>query len=99
MMLTRYEIITPDELLDYGWDWSTWLGADTIAVSAWEIVAANGSTAPAIDSHTNDADAATVWLDAGACADGDAAYVVNKITTAAGREAARTFGLRVQAYR
>jgi len=98
-MLSRYEVITPDELLDYGWDWADWLGSDTLATSAWEVVAVNGSTAPLIDSHTNDADGSTVWLDAGNCADGDAAYIINKVTTAAGREAARTFGLRVDAYR
>jgi len=98
-MLSRAEVIAVGELLDYGWDWATWLGGDTIAASAWELVAAGESTALTIDSHTHDADGSTVWLDAGASADDDAAYVRNSIQTAAGRTAVRTFGLRVVDYR
>jgi hypothetical protein len=68
----------PDEKLDYGFDWSSALGTDTISNSTW--IAPSGITT---SSPTNNDTTTTVWLEAGT--DGADYVIVNRITTAAGR--------------
>jgi hypothetical protein len=79
----------PDAVLDYVFDWSSWLGTDTISVSAW--TADSGLT---VDSSTNTTTTATVWLSGGTA--GEVYEVVNHITTAAGREDDRTMKIKVK---
>lgn len=69
----------PDAVLDYGWDWSTWLDGDTITASTWE-----ADTGVTIASDTFAATSTTVWLSGGTA--GTRYKLTNHITTAAGRE-------------
>lgn len=78
-----------DAVLDYTVDWSAWLDGDTISTSTWE--ADDGIT---IDSDTNTATTATVWLSGGTL--GATYRITNHIVTAAGREDDRT--ITVKAY-
>ena len=74
----------PDEVLDFTRDWSPFLGTDTIASSAF--VVPTGLTK---GLETNDTTTATVWLSGGT---NHAVYIVtNRITTAAGRTADRSW--------
>lgn len=73
----------PLENLDYGFDWKTWLGTDTIASSNWTV-----DTGITVGTSTNDATSTTIWLSGGVA--GTSYKAVNKITTAAGRVAERT---------
>jgi hypothetical protein len=78
----------PNDVLDYGVDWSQWLDGDTITASSWS--APIGIT---IDSESNSTTATTVWLSGGTP---HVTYeVVNHITTAAGREADKTLRIKV----
>ena len=79
----------PDEILDYTFDWSTWLGADTIASDVVTVDA--GLTK---DSDSNTTTAVTVWLSGGTA--GTAYKVSSKVTTAAGRTAERTIIITVK---
>lgn len=79
-----------DAVLEYVIDWSAWLDGDTIATSAWE-ADDDGIT---IDSDTNTATTATVWLSGGTL--GATYRIANHIVTAAGREDDRT--ITVKAY-
>lgn len=83
---------TPDEILDYGWDWASWLGGDTIQASVWVIDA--GLAVPA---QGNDSASATLWAGAGSL--GARYKCANRITTAGGRTAARTFYIEIIAER
>lgn len=70
----------PDEVLDYQVDWSARLGDDTIAASVFTLEQAAGL---AIDSQSNAATTATVWLSGGT--NGGTGWLLNRITTAGGR--------------
>lgn len=74
----------PDDVKDYMVDWSDWLGTDTISTTAWTI--SSGLTK---DSDTNSSTGATIWLSGGTA--GDTYQLSNRITTAGGRTADRTF--------
>lgn len=79
----------PDETLDYGMDWRKWLGGDTIASSTWSATA--GITV-GTDTFTNTM--TTVWLSGGSVR--QTYTVTNRITTAAGRIAERSFQVYVE---
>lgn len=67
----------PDAVLDYQFDWSAWLGDDTLVTVNWTVP--DGLT---MNSSSNTATAATVWL-AGGTAGSD--YTLTcRITTAGG---------------
>ncbi len=73
----------PDAVLDYQFNWASWLGADTIASSSWTVPA--GITQ---DSATNTTTTSTIWLSGGTA---QTKYpVINRIVTAAGRTEERT---------
>jgi hypothetical protein len=79
----------PQAVLDYGIDWSDWLGADTISASTWTVP--SGITK---DSDTNTTTTTTIWLSGGTV---DTDYeLVNHITTAGAREDDRTITIRVR---
>jgi hypothetical protein len=78
----------PDALLDYGFNWATWLSTDTISTSTWYVP----------DDLTNESDgetttATTIWLSGGTR--GVTYTVTNRITTAGGRTDERSFQIRV----
>ncbi len=64
----------PNEVLDFKFDWSDWLGSDTISTSSW--VVPNGITK---DSDTNDTTSTTIWLSGGVL--GNKYTVLNRIQT------------------
>lgn len=79
----------PDAVLDYEFDWSAWLGTDTIAThtvtaSAWLTVDSTEATTTTV----------TAWLSGGT--DGASYAVTCHIVTAAGREDDRTATITVQ---
>lgn len=78
----------PNAVLDYQIDWSTWLGADTIATSTWTV-----PTGLTKDSDTSTTTTATIWLSGGTS--GVTYRIVNHIVTAAGREDDRSIYIRV----
>lgn len=79
----------PDAILDYAVDWSSWLGADTIAASTWAADA--GIT---VDSDDFDNTSTVVVLSGGIV--GQTYYVTNSITTAAGLADDRTFAVKCE---
>ena len=76
----------PHATLDYGVDWATWLGADTIASVTWVVPA--GLT---LVSQSNTTTVAYVWLSGGTA--GTTYQVVCRVTTAGGRIDDRTLEL------
>lgn len=78
----------PDEVLDYKFDWSTWLGSDTI--QSITLIVPSGITK---DSDTNDTTSATIWLSGGTS--GNDYKITNRIVTAGGRTAERAITIRV----
>lgn len=78
----------PDSVLDYTVDWDSWLSTDTISSSDWVIE--SGITE---DSASNTTTTATVWLSGGTA--GTRYKVTNRIVTAEGRTADRSFYVSV----
>lgn len=80
----------PEAVLDYQVNWLAWLGSsDTIATSVW--IVPSGIVK---DSDTNTTTTATIWLSSGE--DGADYEIVNRITTASGREDDRTITIQVR---
>jgi hypothetical protein len=79
----------PSDVLDYGMDWSAWLGVDTIATSVWTVEA--GITE---DSETETATTTTIWVSGGTA---DTEYTLsNLITTAGARTCERSIIIQVE---
>lgn len=80
----------PNEVLDYGVDWSARLAGDTIAISAFTVIAGD----VAINSNTNTTSATKVWLSGGTA--GTDCTILNRITTAGGRTMDQTMRLKIR---
>lgn len=79
----------PDAVLDFGFNWEPWLDGDTLATSTW--VVPTGITK---DSDLLTAiGIATIWLSGGTLY--EVYRVVNRITTAGGRENDRTLVIKM----
>jgi hypothetical protein len=76
----------PDAVLDYGFNWATWLDGDTISASTWAISGEDSVLTK--DSDSNTPTTTEIWLSSGTV--GVEYTVTNHITTAAGREADRS---------
>jgi hypothetical protein len=79
---------SPADVLDYIFDYSTWLGTDTIDTSAWKVP--SGIT---VNSNTKTSNTTTVWIAGGQI--GQDYKVENTITTIGGRTKVQTFDLSV----
>ena len=79
----------PDAVLDYEFDWSAWLGTDTIATHT--VTATAGLTVDSTEATTT---TVTMWLSGGT--DGASYAVTCHIVTAAGREDDRTATITMQ---
>lgn len=79
----------PDAYLDYVWDWSEWLGDDTIV--SHDVTVETGLT---LESESTTTTAVTVWLSGGTL--GETYAVTVKIDTAAGRTDERTSSMRIR---
>ena len=86
--MARSFVKDPNAVLDYEWDWSAWLGTDTIA--SHTVTAATGLT---VDSSTATSTAVTAWLSGGSV--GQSYAVTCHVVTAAGREDDRTVTVTV----
>jgi hypothetical protein len=79
----------PDAVLDYKWDWSAWLAAESDAISTSTFLPVDGLTfGTGGQSPTHDSTTATVWLSGGTV--GSSYEVTNRITTTGGRTDDRT---------
>jgi hypothetical protein len=90
-----YRLIDPDETLDYACDWSAFLAdggspADTIQTSVWTVE----PTGPILSGATQSGAVTSVFV-AGAQA-GQVYRLSNKVTTALGRIAERSWTLRCE---
>lgn len=81
----------PDAILDYTWDWATWLGDDTIATSSVVVIAPGGLV---VDSSASSDTAVTAWFSGGTL--GQSYSVRNRITTTAGRTNDATIYLSIE---
>ena len=89
--MTLVQIKDPDSVLDFTHNWSDWLtGVEEISTSEWS-VSPSGLT---IDSDSETATTATVWLSAGNV--GEVYVVTNQIVTDGNRTCDRTITVRVE---
>lgn len=79
----------PDAVLDYTWDWSDWLGADTIT-GAPTVTVPSGITKT---SQSNTTTTVTAWLSGGTV--GTTYDVICRIVTTGGRTDDRTIRIEV----
>ena len=83
----------PNADLDYGFDWTAWLGAaDTITDSTWTVPGESGLTSHS-PSISPDGKVTTVWLKSGNA--GGVYSATNHIKTAAGREDERSLRVTI----
>ena len=80
----------PDAVLDYGFDWSSWLATGE-TISTTTITAETGITK---DSDSESSGVVTVWLSGGTA--GNDYDVACKIETSASRTDERTITIRVK---
>lgn len=79
----------PDDVLDYAFDWSSWLGgSDTI--SSFTAIGSPGIT---VNTTSHTSTTSTVWVSGGSA--GIPYTVTHRITTAAGRTKDLTMTFRV----
>ena len=79
----------PQAVLDYGLNWATWLGTDTISSSSWTVPAPLTK-----DSDSSTSTLASIWLSGGIA--GSSYNVTNTIITAAGRTDERSIRVVVK---
>ncbi len=81
-----------EAVLDYGINWESWLGVDTIVTSTWSVSGPDADLV--IDSESESATVTALWLSGGTTG---AKYIVtNHIVTAAGREDDRSISVSIQ---
>ena len=94
-MARTSHIKDPGEVLDFAWDWTDWLGADTIVTSTIAVETISGDTsALALDSESETTAVATAWLSAGSVPNNY--LVTNEIITAGSRTARRSVEIQVR---
>lgn len=87
----------PDDILDYSLDWSEQMEIDTDTISAYEVIIEQGTVEvdDSLGHGTSFDDTSTlVWLTGGTA--GEECLVVNRITTAEGRQYDHTRKLRIK---
>lgn len=90
MSKTFAAVKDPDEVKDYGIDWSPLLtGGDTLLSSTWTVV--DGTVT--IDSNTFTTTATTVWLSGGTVGD---VHLLNRVTTLGDRTYDQTVRLKIK---
>ena len=83
-------VLEPNSKRDYGFDYATELGTDTIATSTW-----TADTGLTLSAMTNSTTATTAWIEVGA-EDGKTLTATNRIVTAAGRTYERVLTLLIR---
>lgn len=87
-----YQLIDPDETLDYSFNWSAFLAeggspADTIQSASWFVTPAG----PLLSNQVNDVASATTFISGATL--GQIYVLTNRVVTAAGRTAERSVTL------
>ncbi|RVG88683.1 hypothetical protein [Sinorhizobium meliloti] len=90
MALTWPSPKDPNEVKDYGLDWSALLDDDTITTSAWSV----DDSGLTIGTTSNTTTATTVWVSSGSA--GVTYNLLNRIVTAGGRTYDQTVKLKVR---
>lgn len=90
MALTPVKSFTkdPDALLDYGLDWTDWLGDDTLLTSVWVIPAGIAKAAEVTTATTT-----LIWLSGGTA--GVRYTCTNRVVTVGGRMDDRSIQINV----
>jgi hypothetical protein len=90
--MSAYRLIGPNDVLDWQFDWSAWLGAgDTILAHQWSVRPQSGSPAvPVLAGETTDK------VIVSQCERGRIYRVADRITSAAGLVAEQTLVLRCE---
>jgi hypothetical protein len=86
---TFVRVKDPDAVLDYQFDWSDWLGSDTVSTSTWTV-----PTGITKVTDTKTTTTTTIWLSGGTA--GNEYTITNRIVTAGGRTEDRSFLIRAQ---
>ena len=90
MAVDYIEVLDPNELKDYTYDWTLALGTDTIVSSVVAMVEANSVT---ISSNSNGTATTTVWLTGGT--PGKICLFTVRVTTVAGRILEQAFRVSI----
>jgi hypothetical protein len=73
----------PDSVLDYFFDWSTWLSDNSDTLDTYSVTIAEGGAALVVDDDSEADGVITVWLSGGTV---DTRYLVrSRVTTTGGR--------------
>jgi hypothetical protein len=89
-MAAKLYIKDPNSVLDYKWNWASWL-QEGETITAATVTAEEGIT---VDSSSDEDGTVTAWLSGGT--DGRTYRVVNQITTSQGRVDERTIRIVVE---
>lgn len=81
----------PDAVLDYGFDWTAWLGSDTIVVSTWVLAAGLTEVSREILAGSKKT---RIWISGGTA--GTDYVITNRIVTTQGRTEDRSMTLRCE---
>jgi hypothetical protein len=84
----------PEEILDYGMDWSEWLEEDAIQVSRWGPPTPITTPPLVVESTKRDPDSTVVKLSGGKI--GMLYQIENTVETAQGRTAQESIFVRIQ---
>lgn len=80
----------PNSVLDYGFDWSTWLASgETLSSATWTIPTGITSSSPQLGT-----DSAKIWLSGGTA--GEEYIIACKVVTSANRTDERSFVVQVE---
>ena len=92
MTTPTYVLVRPGQKLDWSFDYSDWLGVDTLSSSAWTV----SPTGPTLSSGSNTDTVATTFVDDTALAMvfGREYELKNSIVTTGGRKDSRSVILR-----
>ena len=83
----------PQAVLRYGFNWATWLGADTITTSTWTVTPKTaGDVSMTLSSSTHDTTTTAVKVTGGTV--GNEYTISNHVVTAAGDEDDRSHSLK-----
>lgn len=84
----------PNAVLDYVFDWTEWLGEDTVASHEFLVSPSNHTDCVEVDSSDEDEGIITVWVSKGRA--GSTYKLTCRVVTAGGRTEDRTVNLRMK---
>ena len=82
------QLVDPDSKADFSFDWTDFLGSDTISTSAWAV----SPTGPTLSGGSKTNSSTTIFIEG--CTFGKLYRLTNSIVTALGREPDRSIIIR-----